>query len=189
MRKKLPVVLAAFALSLLAFSQTGAAGITASEASVELGAREEVRMCHLMVWTGIEGTTRHTVRYSDDLQEYVSDVDPEEFDINSYKEKCPTDEYEGDDLRDCITQLCEDGEDEYCRLVCTDFKGPFRLEFSPEEKEVSGSVRNVVEHEGTTTTNTMPFTVKYTAYPAEYVLVLVVILILLATLGYWYFRK
>ncbi|GEM_PF-6143541 len=186
MKRDFAVCTVAFVLFFIFSSQGAFAGITASESRIELNAGEEKTMCHLMIWSGVDGTTEHTVDYTEELQDFVEAVEPSYMELVGYRQKCQDEQ--GEELRSCITQLCEEEQDEYCRIVCTDFKGPFRLEFFPEEDEYSGAARNVVNYGETTATNTMPFTVKYTAYPAENVL-LVVVVLFLVLFGYWYTKE
>lgn len=188
MKKKILLVLVSALFVSLTFGlQEVNAGITASESEINISAGDQKTMCHVMIWSGIEGTTNHLVEYSDDINPYVSNIEPQEFEIQSYHEECGG--LEDVELRECITNLCEEGKDEYCRLVCTDFEGPYRFELFPERREISGAVRNVVEFGGATSTNTMPFTVGYMPYPLEYVIAIVLFVIILAVSIYWFVLK
>jgi hypothetical protein len=171
---------------LLLFSTTAQAGLTISESEIELGPMQEKRMCHALVWTGVSGTTTHTIEYSPNVSRFVTSIKPDNFQLESVSEQCPDDP---EARRSCIKDLCRQGNDQYCLTICTTFKGPVEFEFTPEQREIGGAIQDRVSYRATTLTNALTFRVKYTPYPLELLIGLILAVVgLVAGVYWWKFR-
>ena len=148
------------------------AGIGLFEGSVTLTALQTKTNCNLMVYSTIEGNNLFHIEYTEDINKFVSKIEPNDFYLK--KIECPSD---GQDRRDCITKLCQDGKDEYCRVICTTFNGPFELSMNPEPTRYNSGIRDVIKAGQATIVDALPFVVFYTPYDMKIVIGFAVVII------------
>jgi hypothetical protein len=150
------------------------AGIGLFDGSVELTALQTQTKCNLMVYSTIDGENLFHIEYSGDISKFVSNIEPNDFYLK--KINCPSNDQE---RRDCITKLCQEGQDDYCRIICTTFKGPFELSLDPQPTRYNSGIRDVITANKATIVDALPFVVMYTPYDMKVVLGFAVVVIVI----------
>ena len=89
-------------------------------------------------------------------------ITPNSFDLQQIQ--CPI---EGDARRACIKQLCADGKEEYCRVVCTTFTGPMEFSFDPAPVTINSGVKDSIRAGAAVISEVTGFSVTYTPYDAR----------------------
>jgi len=162
------------------------AGLMLGENEVHLKTFDEYDIC-FGVWTGREGTTSHTVSFSDEIAPFVASFSPTEFELEPVP--CPS---EQKPRQACIKELCMNGTVQYCQLVCITFKGPFKVALFPEEEYYEGSVKDVSK-KSTGSTTVVPYTMKvyYTPFDLKIIIVIVIAIItsIVLIIYFWKSRK
>jgi hypothetical protein len=150
------------------------AGIGLFEGSVELTVLQTQTKCNLMVYSTIDGSNLFHIEYSGDIAKFVSKIEPNDFYLK--KIECPSNDQE---RRDCITKLCQEGQDDYCRIICTTFQGPFELSLNPQSTRYNSGIRDVITANKATIVDALPFVVLYTPYDMKIVIGFAVVIIVI----------
>jgi hypothetical protein len=150
------------------------AGIGLFEGSVSLTALETKTVCNLMIYSTIEGRNYFHIEYGDEIKRFVSDIEPNDFYLETIN--CPG---ESEARRECIKNLCEEGQDSYCRIICTTFTGPFELSLDPKPVRYNGNIRDEITAGASKIVDALPFTVFYTPYDLKIIIGFVVVIIII----------
>lgn len=161
-------------ICLLLTASKAYAGIGLFEGSVELTALQTKTTCNLMVYSTIDGENLFHIEYSGDISKFVSKIEPNDFYLK--KIECPSNDQE---RRDCITKLCQEGQDDYCRIICTTFNGPFELSLNPQPTRYNSGIRDVITANKATIVDALPFVVLYTPYDMKIVIGFVAVIIVI----------
>ena len=180
-----------FLIFLILLARPVHAGIGLFEGSVSLSALETKTTCNLIVYSTINGNLSYQVSYTQDISRFIGSIQPNDFYLKSIDDYgCPQD---GDARRDCIKNLCAEGKDEYCRIICTTFSGPFEVSMNPQPTRYSGAIKDVVRAGAATITDAQPFVVYYTPYDLKlvilYIIIVIVLIVLTLKFGKRYFKK
>lgn len=183
------IVLVVFSLSLLSLSKPAEAGIGLFEGSVSINALESKTLCNLMVYSTIpsqtpEGTIKYSVSYSSDISTFVSDIQPNNFNLKQID--CPS---AGDLRRQCIKDYCLNSQDDYCRVVCTTFTGPFELSFNPQPIRYNGAIRDTASFGSANVMNAQAFIIYYTPYDTKMLILYVVIILVIVGAGIFAIKR
>lgn len=147
------------ALSLIFFMPIAEGGMALSEGAVTISALETKTICNLMIFSTIPGTTKSHIEYGSNIMKYVEKIEPNDFNLKQIQ--CPE---EANARRECVKDYCREGNNDYCRIVCTTFKGPFELSWEPKPITISGSIKESAYYGSAVIMNALSFQVVYTQY-------------------------
>jgi len=150
------------------------AGIGLFEGSVSLTALQTKTVCNLMIYSTIDGENLFHIGYGEEISKFVSKIEPNDFYLKTIN--CPSD---GQQRRECITKLCQEGKDEYCRIICTTFTGPFELSLDPKSTSYNSGIRDIIKAGQATVVDALPFVIFYTPYDLKIILGFVIIIIII----------